>query len=55
MAPIPQWLTKKQAAEKLQVCVKTIDRYVVVGKLDLIRITARNHRITAASIERLMS
>lgn len=51
----PEWLTVKQAAEQLQVNIKTIRLWADDGKLVRKKITARCHRISAASVERLMS
>lgn len=47
-------LTKAEAAEKLRVSVRTVDRYIADGTLSAIRLSARATRITRASLDSLL-
>jgi excisionase family DNA binding protein len=50
------WLTRKQAAQILQVSTRTIDRYIAEQRLDARKIGAHGPiRISAASLKTLLS
>jgi len=55
----PDWLTKQQAADLLQVSVRTINHYMTTGVIDVAkhvrRPTSRTTRIAAAAIEKILS
>lgn len=47
-------VTRKHAAEMLQVCTRTIARYESAGRLTPIRLTSRSIRYDAAQLDRLI-
>ena len=48
-------LTRREAAELLQVSLNTVTKYMKTGKLRKITLTARSCRIDAASVRKLLS
>lgn len=48
-------LTKKEAAAKLRVTVRTVDRYMADGTLTAVRLSTRATRITRESLDALLS
>lgn len=48
------WITRKQAAEYLQVSTRTIDNWVKSGKLPIRRISESTIRISMTEIDRLL-
>lgn len=57
MSAVPasnQLMTLKQAAEQLQVNLRTIQRYISDGKLKVIRITRKNTRIAPRDWEQFL-
>jgi excisionase family DNA binding protein len=50
---IPAELTKKQAAQRKQVSVKTIDRWISEGRIEALRYGPRLVRIRTESLDNL--
>ena len=50
----PALLTIEQAAVRLQVSSKTVRRYIGKGHLQVIRLSARKHRISEADLEKFI-
>lgn len=48
------WITRKQAAEYLQVSQRTIDNWVKAGKLPIRRISEGTIRISMTEVDRLL-
>lgn len=48
-------VTKPEAAVKLRVSVRTVDRYIADGTLKSVRLSPRATRITRASLEALLN
>ena len=53
--PTMKPLTKRQAADALQISIPTIDRYIRAGKLQVVKYSPRLVRITPASVEALLN
>lgn len=48
-------VTKREAAETLQVSVRTIDRYIADGTLAAVRVSPRATRVVRKSLDELIS
>lgn len=50
----PALLTIEQVAVRLQVSSKSVKRYIGQGRLQVIRLSARKHRISEADLEKFI-
>jgi excisionase family DNA binding protein len=50
----PALLTIEQAAVRLQVCSKSVRKYIKEGHLQVIRLSERKHRISEADLEKFI-
>jgi excisionase family DNA binding protein len=48
------FLTPKEAAERMKVCIKTVRRYIQSGKLDSTKLGYKTVRITRKSVDGLL-
>jgi len=51
--PAPDWITLREAAERLQISEKSTRRWIAEGRLQAVRIGPRMIRVDAASIAAL--
>lgn len=51
--PAPDWITLREAAERLQISEKSTRRWIADGRLKAVRIGPRMIRVDAASIAAL--
>lgn len=48
-----EWLTRKEAAQRLGVHARTIDRWIIEGRLEATKLTPKVVRISVWSIEQM--
>lgn len=48
--PVPDWITLREASERLKISEKSVRRWIADGRLKAVRIGPRMIRVDAASI-----